>query len=96
MSFDKIIRSDVIRKKKEIEVGEYKFYANELNFPERLALSVSQNISEQFTALVINSITDQEGKHMTSEQALNLPDDVFDKFLGAALELNKVEQSEKN
>ena len=96
MSFDKIIKSDVIRKKKEIEVGEYKFYANELNFPERLALSVTQNVAEQFTSLVINSITDQEGKHMTSEQASNLPDNVFDKFLAAALELNKVEQSEKN
>lgn len=96
MSFDKIIQCDVIRKKKELEIGEYKFYANELNFPERLALSVTANVSEQFTTLVINSITDQEGKHMTREQALNLPDDVFDKFLAAALELNKVEQSEKN
>lgn len=96
MSFDKITKSDVVRKKQEIEVGEYKFYANELNFPERLALSVSPNVSEQFTALIVNSITDQDGTHMTREQALNLPDEVFDKFLAVALELNKVEKTEKN
>jgi hypothetical protein len=93
MSFDKIVKSDVIRKKQEIKIGDYVFYANELTYPQRLALAVKQNQADQIVEMVVSAITDESGKHMTAEQAVALPEEIFNKFFETALDLNKVEQT---
>lgn len=90
MSFDKIVQSDVVRKRKEIQIGEYKFYATEMNYPLRLSLSTAKDREEQFFGLVISSIEDADGNKMTRKQAEQLPDDIAEKFFIAAVEVNDV------
>lgn len=91
MSFDKI--TNVIRKKELIEIeistGALKFYANELSYTQRVSLSASAvNSDDIFAKWISMSITDEDGKRMTSEQASNLPDDVAEKMFAAVMRVN--------
>lgn len=100
MSFDAIVNSDVRSSQpKEIEIGGYTFYANEIKSYERLHLGTLNALDQEgYSQLVLYSITDQDGKKMTREQLDALNDDVFMKFFNAALEINQVDEvdSEKN
>lgn len=96
MSFENIISSDVVRKKKEVVIGEYKFYANELTYPQRLHLAIlQQGGGDSFTQMIVYSITDKDGKRMTIEQASKLSDEHAAAFFIAATDVNGAD-AEKN
>jgi len=104
--FEEIQNSVVTRKTKEvkIKVGEKEltFTANELNYPRRLEISIAEKQGRStFTMLIANSITDQDGKYMTYEQAEALPDEYAEAFFLAATSINTpdsaiVGEKEKN
>lgn len=101
MSFSDIINSDVQRRKKEvvIKVGdkEHKFYANELTYPQRLSIAViEKNGGDAFGQMILFSITDKDGAHMSLDQVSRLSDEHAASFFFAATEVNRVEDEEKN
>lgn len=101
MSFDALTAADVTPKIKEvpITVGDktYKFTAHEIGYLQRLHLSsIQRSGGDPFTQLIVYSIKDESGKHMTVNQAIQLPDDAAEKFFVAASEVNNQEVDEKN
>ena len=91
--FEEIQNSVVTRKKEEVKVKvgdkELIFTANELNFSRRLSLALAENQGrDTFTMLIASSITDQDGKYMTYEQADALPDEIAQVFFSAATSVN--------
>lgn len=101
MSFDALVNSNLNAKKKDIsfEVAGKKvsFTANEISYLQRLNLSViQQSGGDAFTQLVVYSIKDEQGKHMTFEQAQGLSEEHAQAFFVAASEVNKQETEEKN
>jgi hypothetical protein len=101
MSFDALKAADVTPKKKEvkIKVGEntYKFTAKEIPYLQRLHLaSIQQSGGDAFTQLIVYSIVDQDGKHMSVDQANGLSPEHAEAFFVAASEVNAQGQEEKN
>lgn len=101
MSFDALKAADVTPKKKEvkIKVGEntYKFTAKEIPYLQRLHLaSIQQSGGDAFTQLIVYSVVDEAGKHMTLEQASGLSSEHAEVFFVAASEVNAQEVKEKN
>ena len=106
MSFDAII-SSVAPRTETIEIEGvdakgnkkvYVFTAKEVPHVDRMDL-ISAAVSHNKTgisALIQASIYDEADKPMTIEQARKLPATVVSKFLDAALNVNKAEESEKN
>lgn len=93
MSFDALKASDVTRKTKDIDitVGEnvYRFTAKEISAMQRMHMAnVQKNGGDPFQQLIVYSITDPEGKHMTLEQAEKLDDVHALAFFSAAAEVN--------
>lgn len=102
MSFEAIAKSDYTPKKKEINitVGDqtHIFYANEITHFQRLHVSTIQNQGgDAFSKLVVYSITDRDGKHMSEEQAASLSAEHAGLFFKEAAAINYgTEQDEKN
>lgn len=95
MSFDKL--AVVTRKKEEIVIeatgGNVIFFANELSYTQKMALSAaSQNDDDIFTRWLALSITDQDGKRMTLNQASQLPDEIAEKMFLAVMRVNKSDE----
>lgn len=100
MSFAELKKSDYSQKTKEFVIEHsgksFKFKAKELSFLQRLNLAaVQQGGGDTFTNLVVQSIVDEDGKHMTVDQAVSLPEEVQLKFFEMASEVNKSD-AEKN
>lgn len=101
MSFDELKGADVTPKKKDIDISVddklLKFTANEISYLQRLNLATIQNNGgDPFTSLVVYSIKDENGKHMTFEQAKSLKEEHIRLFLSAANEVNYADTTEKN
>lgn len=93
MSFDQLVKSDYRKKTQEVKftVGdnEVVFTATEISALERLSLAVLQHGGKDFiTMLVVMSIRDSEGKAMTAQQAMSLPDEYATAFFQAAMSVN--------
>lgn len=100
MSFDEIT-SDVQRRKKEVVLKhngkEFKFFANEITYPQRLGVALEQHKGgDSLTQMIIFSITDEDGKNMTKEQAQKLSDEHAAILFEAASKVNEVVEEEKN
>jgi hypothetical protein len=100
--FDDLFKSDVQPKTEEVKlkVGEktLTFTANEISYLQRLHLSQLQSQGgEAFTQLIVYSITDADGQHMTREQANRLPSEYAEQLFIAATKVNSGEvKTEKN
>lgn len=95
MSFDKL--TVATRKKEEVVIsasgGDITFYANELSYTQKMSLSaLTQNNTDPFSIWLSLSITDQDGKRMTINQAENLPDEIVEKMFAAVMRVNKSEE----
>lgn len=89
MSFDKLIQSSVAKKQEEIVIDGMTFYANELSITHSMKLAkIESEDGDTYTYWVAYSITDQEGKRMSYDQARQLPVVILKKFLDAALRVN--------
>jgi hypothetical protein len=100
MSFDALKKSDVTKKTKDVllKVGdvEYKFKANEISYLQRLNIASAQaNGGDPFSLLLVYSIVDQDGNHMTVEQAQALDSSHAEALFLAASEVNKTEDKKK-
>lgn len=100
MSFDKLIQSSVAKKQEEIVIDGMTFYANELSITHSMKLAqIEMESGDTYSYWVVFSITDQDGKRMTYDQASKLPIPVFKQFLDATLRVNakpKEEEGKKN
>lgn len=93
MSFDKLVAASVAKKTKEVvlTIGQEKvtFHAHELTMTQRIRLAgIDKEGGDTFLHWVVFSIVDQDGQHMTYEQASALPDEIVNKFLEAAMSVN--------
>lgn len=93
MSFDALKSSDITRKIKDIEikVGEntLKFQAKEISYLQRMHIAHAQKSGgDPFVQLLVYSIVDEAGKHMSPEQAAQLSDIHALQFFTAASEVN--------
>lgn len=101
MSFDDLVASDATPKKKEVKIklGDktYSFTATEVTYLQRLNLaSISQSGGDPFTQLIVFSIVDEHGKHMSLAQAQALADEHAEALFVAASEVNTQSDKEKN
>ena len=93
MSFDELKAVDVTAKVKDIEiaVGEktLRFKAKEISILQRMHIAQAQkNGGDPFVQLIVYSIVDEDGKHMTHAQASALADAHAVIFFAAAAEIN--------
>lgn len=100
-SFDEIVGSDVQKKKEEvvIKVGdkEHKFYANELTYPQRLNVAIlQQSGGDSIAQMILFSITDKDGRHMSLDQIGKLSEEHAAAFFIAANSINSTEVAKKN
>jgi hypothetical protein len=104
MSFKELAEAAVARRKKEVKIKlkegkELLFFANEISFLQRVELGIltggKASGDEVHTNLVAMSITDEDGKHMTPEQAAALSSEHQEVFYRAALDVNSLEGKAK-
>lgn len=105
MSFDKLKASSYEKKCEDIEIVVknedatdvvLKFQAKEISYLQRLKLAEIQHKgNEAFTHLIVFSIVDEKGKHMTFEQAESLSPEYQEKFFLAAARVNAVDEEKK-
>lgn len=101
MSFLELAKASVSRRKKEVSIKlpdgkDLVFTATEISFLQRVDLGVSANNGgDVHTNLIIQSITDQDGTHMTLEQARALSSEHQEVFYRAALDVNSLEGKAK-
>src|SRR5690606_29729571 len=100
MSFDELLNSDYTPKREEVIIKsgdkEYKFFANEISYLQRINLSSIQHVGgDSYTHLVMYSIADEDGKHMTLEQASKLPPEYAEKLFVAAAKVNNSKEDVK-
>lgn len=101
-AFDDILAASLQRKteKVEFDVNDKKliFTATEISYLQRLHLSQLQSSGgEAFSQLLVYSIKDADGNHMTLEQVACLPPEYAEKFFIAATKVNSGEiKTEKN
>lgn len=89
MSFDKLIESSVAKRQEEIVIDGMTFYANELSITHSIKIAaIEAEDGDTYTYWVAYSITDQDGKRMSYDQATRLPGSVLRKFLDAAMRVN--------
>lgn len=101
MSFDKLTVKDYTPKSDKviIEVGDDKleFTAKELSFMQSIRVDAARRSGEDhLTLLMVLSIVDSDGRHMTMEQALALNRDYALPLIEAAIRVNQREEAEKN
>lgn len=100
MSFAELAKDSYARKTKEVKVKtgggkELVFTATEISYLQRVALGVlSAQGGDVYTQLIVYSIHDQDGKYMTLDQAAKLSPEHQEVFYLAALDVNKVEDSQ--
>lgn len=97
MSFDKVVNTSTPKEEViTIEIGgdKVEFVARELSYYKRQGILTKVHVSGDMssTGLVVASIFDSEGKPMTAEQAEQLPSDVAEKFLNAAIRVNGLDK----
>lgn len=100
MSFSELANANYAPKREEVKIKvgdrELVFHANEISYLQRLNLYAIKSIGgDSYTQLVVYSITDQDGKHMTLDQAEKLSPDIQEKFFVAATKVNSSEDSKK-
>ncbi len=100
MSFDELTQGDFSAKREEIVIKSngknLTFYANEISYLQKLNLaSIQSSGGDLYTNLVVYSITDQHGKHMTMDQARKLSPDHQGVFFEAAAKVNNQEKVSK-
>ena len=100
MSFDQIINESYKPKREEVVLNagdvSVTLYATEISYLSFLEISArSQQGTGWFRDLVVASIVDASGKHMTLAQAEALSSDHASALLDAALRVNNKEQVEK-
>lgn len=100
MSFDQLTKDSVSKKKLEVVITsngkKLVFYANELTMTQRIRLAgLDKEGGDTFLQWVVFSITDQDGKSMTMEQAQSLPDEVLTKFFEAVMKVSETENKDK-
>lgn len=100
MSFDDLKKADVTPKREEIKIKsgdkDLVFYANEISYLQRLNLAgIQATGGDSYSQLVVYSITDQDGKHMTIEQAQGLSDEHAEIFFVAAAKVNNQDAKKK-
>lgn len=101
MSFSEITKDYSARTEQiVIEFGgkEYKFIAKQLPYIriQEIGIREMNGDAGHLRDLIVSSIVDEVGDHMTIEQANALPDDVATKMLLAALRVNNAGTAEKN
>ena len=102
MSFSELAKASVARRKKDVTItmpdgGELVFHANEISYLDRVSLGVSSlKDGDINTRLIVMSITDADGNHMTMDQALKLSDEHQEVFYRAALDVNKLEDGKES
>lgn len=101
MSFDALKASDVTTKKQsvDIKVGDKSFHftAKEISYLQRLHLaSIQQSGGDVFSQMIVYSIVDEDGKHMSMQQARQLASEHAETFFLAASQVNAQEEAEKN
>ena len=101
MSFDELKKSDYSPKKKEISIKvgdkELKFVATECTYLQRLHLAaIQQSGEDSYSQLIVYSITDEQGKHMTSSQAQSLSPEHQEIFFVAAASVNSQLEEKKS
>lgn len=99
MSFD-ALTADYAPKKEAVVIShggkDYTFHAVEISYLAQQNIAFSRSRGDDWLAdMVAASIVDENGKHMSRDQALKLSKEHAEKFLEAALRINKEEQ-EKN
>jgi hypothetical protein len=88
MSFDKIIREDLLELKsarvtiKGTDGEDYKFTVNEIT-PYEMGYCLDEFQKVDFVALTARAVRDKDGKRMSIEQARRLPSDVLAIFVKA-------------
>lgn len=102
MSFKDLAAAHVARRKQTVTIKledgrEVTFHANEISYLQRIELGISRATDggNMHLGLVALSITDEEGKHMTLEQAQGLSDEHQEVFYRAALDVNFLEEKAK-
>lgn len=100
MSFSELTNSNYAAKKEEVKITlgdkELVFHANEISYLQRLNLSAIQATGgDSYAQLVVYSITDQDGKHMTLDQATKLSPEHQEAFFIAAAKVNSAEEDKK-
>lgn len=98
MSFDQL--TDATKKREAIEFtvgkGVITLYANQLSYIQKMNISVKfKDTRDLFTPLILMSIVDQDGHHMSENQLNGLSDEVQKKLFNAALNVNKDLLSDK-
>lgn len=95
MSFEALLKekSFVTQEKLiEIKAGDQvlKFKAHKLRWSDGLNLAMaSRGEKDVFAMQIAMSVTDEDGKHMSYDQALQLSDEHFQIFFNAVQEVNK-------
>lgn len=96
MSFEDLKKSSYAARREEFKVQDYTFYANELSYLQRLNVSAVQQTGGDYAShLVVASITDQDGKHMTMGQFLSLDHTIQEEFFVKAAKINSGEGVKK-
>lgn len=100
MSFAELAKAAVARRKKDVPIKmpdgrEIVFQANEISFIDRVELGLaSRSDGDVNTRLIVLSITDPSGNHMTMEQARNLSNEHQEVFYRAALDVSSLADSD--
>lgn len=100
MSFEELAKSNYAPKTEEVKIKhgdkDFVFTANEISFLQRLNLSGLQSVGgDSYSQLVVYSIKDQDGRHMTLNQVQSLHPDIQEKFFVAAARVNSAEDAKK-
>lgn len=101
MSFSELLKSNYKPREKNITISlngkDIVFKAVEMSAAARLGISVARSSgSDWVSELIVASIIDPDGKHMTLEQAKALEEEYATKFFLAASEVNFVGEETKN
>lgn len=81
----------------EVNGNVYKFIAHEMSFLASQEIGLKQTNGENWLEhLLVNSIKDEQGNHMSADQAQRLSPEHADKFIAAAVAVNSRGESEKN
>ncbi len=100
MSFSEITK-DYVAKTAEVLIEHggktFKFTAHELSFIASQEIGLKRASGEDWLEhLLVHSIKDENGSHMTADQAKKLSPEHADKFIAAAISVNNAGDAEKN
>lgn len=100
MSFDNLKRNNAILKEEVViktESGEYKFTAKTISYFQKIEIfNIRAAGGDWLLNFVVFSIFDEKDKPMTLAQAYELPDEVAEIFVEAALKVNPMGEVKKS